>query len=104
MNKKSDSVFGAAAQITKDYIATMPKEPENCKKEWSDACECCEYKNFIMVGHPGGSRLHSTEQYYCEFGCQKRPKCLLTGLPDVAFRPNCTNLLFTARKLLEKRD
>lgn len=44
-------------------------EPEGCTKEWNEkVCDGCEFKNYRMGSHPGGSSYYSTEYYYCELG------------------------------------
>lgn len=44
-------------------------EPSNCEKEWNEKiCEWCEFVNYDMVGHPGGSSVHSVKKHYCEMG------------------------------------
>lgn len=44
------------------------EEPKFCKKEYIDSCESCEFKNYNLVSHPGGSSVHSAESHYCELG------------------------------------
>lgn len=45
------------------------EEPENCTRQYNEeTCDECEFKNYNMVGHPGGSSYHLTEEYYCELG------------------------------------
>lgn len=50
----------------------LGQEPDNCIKEYDEKiCNECEFRNYRMVGHPGGDRYHSTEEYYCELGYWK---------------------------------
>lgn len=45
------------------------KEPDNCIKEHNEKiCDNCEFVDYDMVGHPGGSSVHSVKKYYCTFG------------------------------------
>ena len=56
-------------EIPQSIIELGESEPDGCSKEYNEiSCDECEFKNYNMVGHPGGSRFHSTEEYYCEFG------------------------------------
>ena len=42
---------------------------ENCLEEHSEKiCDNCEFNNYNLVSHPGGSSYHSVKKHYCEQG------------------------------------
>jgi len=44
-------------------------EPIGCTKEYiEDICIDCEYNQYVLVEHPGGSIYHSVEKHHCEWG------------------------------------
>ena len=50
-------------------VSSSSDEPENCTKEYKeDTCDECPFNEYVMVGHPGGSRVHSVEKHHCELG------------------------------------
>jgi hypothetical protein len=50
-------------------VVSPEKEPENCLKEWNEKiCDNCEFVDYDMVGHPGGSSVHSVKKHYCKLG------------------------------------
>jgi len=45
------------------------KEPIDCKMEYDEKiCGECQWLDFIMVSHPGGSSYHQVEKHHCELG------------------------------------
>jgi len=44
-------------------------EPENCPKEYNeDVCDGCEFREYEMVGHPGGCSYATVEKAKCGWG------------------------------------
>ncbi len=72
-------VFDAFDEMCRRLKEDSLDIPIECKdnKEYSpsleagEGCEQCGHRNFAMVGHPGGSGVHSVEQYFCEKGFWK---------------------------------
>ena len=49
--------------------SSSSNEPKGCQQEWvENICDNCEFNNYTMVGHPGGSSVHSAKKHYCKLG------------------------------------
>ena len=37
-----------------------------CTKEYTEFCDGCEFNNYELVSHPGGTSTEQVEKHYCE--------------------------------------
>lgn len=56
-------------ELYKRNIFKVPEiEPEYCQQKYTDECENCPFREFELVGHPGGVATANTEKYWCDWG------------------------------------
>ena len=52
-----------------DRLKDELKIQTECPKEFVEKiCDNCPYNDYEMVGHPGGSSVHSVKKHFCKLG------------------------------------
>jgi hypothetical protein len=44
------------------------EKPSYCKEDYTSECDDCPFRDFEMVGHPGGCSTQTVEKSHCELG------------------------------------